>query len=70
MIVDLNLKNVLKSLPAGAIRAYYSELLRIESYGFDLYQSKKLNLDTLKFSFNNDIHRLSYIKTRRYLQRT
>lgn len=67
LIIDLNRPKVLKNLPAGLTRTYYSELLRIEAYGFDLYQSQKLNFDTLKLGLSNEIHRLNFIKTKRYI---
>ncbi|CAG2228101.1 unnamed protein product [Mytilus edulis] len=63
LIIDINLHRISKNLPVGTIRTYFSELKRIESYGFDLFQSIKLG-NGVKFGKNSEHHRLNYVKTR------
>lgn len=68
LVIDISLQKISKGLSAGTIRFYYSELLRIHSYGFDLYQSVTLG-DVLKQGQHNTFHRLNYVRTRSPLGR-
>lgn len=63
LVLDISLQKIYKGLPAGGVRFYYSELLRIQSYGFDLYQSVTLG-DVLKQGQHNTFHRLNFVRTR------